>query len=475
MSKTLKLTGCALILLIIAGFIWFNYLHRENAAPVIEPKVLLRLNAARKACASANIVICCLDAARRDHLSCYGYERPTTPALDQLAGEGVCFENAVSDAAYTLGAIASLWTSQSVDSHGLSAVDMRLSLDTVTLPKICKKAGLRTAVFSTSANVIKAHGFGDGVDKYLTVPFDETQQAVFDKIQLNYRQWLDETGKDRFFMYLHVMPPHHPYEYAGPFKGKFSKNYQSSLEPTLTSLAKLDKKTLQASEQDRRHIIALYDEALRYADSIVGTLVSDLQQRGLLDNTILVVMADHGEAFAEHGRWLHSSTVFNELTHIPLIVRFPKSVKLPAKTVPDLVQLSDLAPTLASLAGLTVPPDSFKGKDLSPALFGGAGFRHAAFSRCLAEPNLLWSVEIPGAKGIFNQRGNLTGLYDLTTDPGEKQDIKGTDVMLAQQLTAIWQKWAPQQPLIGAAIKVPPQKLEMDEEIKKSLRSLGYL
>jgi hypothetical protein len=122
-----------------------------------------------------------------------------------------------------------------------------------------------------------------------------------------------------------------------------------------------------------------------------------------------------------------------------------------------------------------VPPDSFKGKDLSPALFGGAGFRHAAFSRCLAEPNLLWSVEIPGAKGIFNQRGNLTGLYDLTTDPGEKQDIKGTDVMLAQQLTAIWQKWIKQQPLIGAAIKVPPQKLEMDEEIKKSLRSLGYL
>jgi hypothetical protein len=83
-------------------------------------------------------------------------------------------------------------------------------------------------------------------------------------------------------------------------------------------------------------------------------------------------------------------------------------------------------------------------------------------------------VEIPGAKGIFNQRGNLTGLYDLTADPGEQRDIKENDAALAQQLTAIWQKWASQQPYIGKAA-TPPPKLEMDEEIKKSLRTLGYL
>jgi arylsulfatase A-like enzyme len=235
--------------------------------------------AAREACRRANIVIVCLDAARRDHVGCYGYARPTTPEIDRLAAQGVRFANAVSDASYTLAAVASLWSGQYPDTHGASVVGMRLPLALTTLPEVCRAAGMRTAVTTSSGIIIRAHGFGDGVDQFVPVFTARPDQGRVPDLQREWRKWLEAVGRQRFFLYVHIMPPHHPYEVAGQFRGRFDPGYAGSLAPTPEILPQLDAGKLRISQRDRRHIIAMYDESLRYGDWALGTLVRDLRAR----------------------------------------------------------------------------------------------------------------------------------------------------------------------------------------------------
>ena len=433
--------------------------------------------AARRICASANIVVCCIDAARADHIGWNGYDRPTTPEIDKLASEGVRFENAVTDATYTLAACASLFTGQYPDTHGASGVKMRIPRELTTLPEACRAAGMRTAVFSASGVIIPPHGFRDGVDHFVRVYTGDPREGRLPDQQKAWRQWLDRIGGERFFMYVHINPPHHPYERAGQFRGKFDPDYEGSLGHTMEVMKKIDAGEMQVSDRDLYHIIAMYDEALLYADWAVGTLVRDLRERGLLDNTILVVFSDHGEQFGEHGRFMHSTTVYNELTHILLTARFPAGVKGASQTVAGFAQLSDVAPTLASLAGLELPADQVQGFDLTPEIFGGAQVRPAAFSRCLREPKLMRSVEIAGAKGIFDEDGKLSELYDLTVDPGEKTNllkVARAHPELVGRVTGIWRAWAGRQKHLEA--EVPPAgRQKLDKETREWLRAMGYL
>ncbi|UCH33984.1 MAG: sulfatase [Armatimonadota bacterium] len=420
-------------------------------------------------------MICCVDAARADHVGCYGYGRPTTPEIDALATEGVRFANAVTDATYTLAAVASLFTGQYPDTHGASVVRMRIPLGLTTLPEACRAAGMRTGVLSASGNVIKPHGFGDGVDDFVRVYTGNPEEGRVPDLQRAWREWLAGVGDERFFMYVHIMPPHHPYEQSGQFQGTFDPDYAGTLGPTSEILFKLDAGEMRASERDLRHIVAMYDEALRYADWAVGTLVGDLRERGVLDNTILVVFSDHGEAFGEHGRFLHSSTVYNELTHILLAARLPSRAKAAGRTVTGFAQLSDIAPTLASLAGLELPAEQVQGFDLAPEMFGGRAVRPAAFSRCLREPKLLWSAEVAGAKGIFDDTGDLIELYDVSEDPGEEKNVMRERRDLAQRVAAVWRAWAARQAHLGAAGEAPTRREKLDKDTREWLRSLGYL
>jgi arylsulfatase A-like enzyme len=448
---------------------------KPRAAPPAPPAASAALAAAREACANANIVICCTDAARRDHFGCYGYGRATTPEIDKLAAEGVRFTNAVTDATYTLGACASLFAGQYPDTHGASVAGMRIPLELTTLPEACRAAGMRTAVLTSSGVIIKPHGFGDGVDDFVRVYQANQADHQVPELQRAWRSWLDGIGDRRFFLYVHIMPPHHPYEEAGPFRGTFDPGYAGTLPPSTTLAFQLDAGEVRLSPRDHQHLLAMYDEVLAYGDWAVGTLVADLRQRGLLDKTLFILFSDHGEGFGEHGRYLHSNTVYDELTHIALIARLPSGVRGAKREVDDYVQLSDMAPTLSSLTGIRFPPGQLQGCDASPAMFDGHSRRSAAFSRCLREPRVLRSVEIPGAKGVFGSDGTLVELYDLKADPGERTNLAAAQTAFAGRVTGLWRDWAGRQQYVGRGEGRRATARGLDTETRKWLRSLGYV
>jgi len=432
--------------------------------------------AAREACRSASIVICCIDAARADHVGCYGYHRDTTPKIDELAAQGVRFDLAVTDAPYTRAAVASLWTGLSPDTHGCAVVGTRIPLELTTLPEACEAAGMRTAVVSSSGLIVRPHGFADGVQDFISVHTSDPYQDRVPELRQAWCKWLDGVGGDRFFMYVHIMPPHVPYELSGQFQGRFDPDYNGSLGRTWQLVDDLDNRRVEISERHRHHLIAMYDEALSYADWAVGRLVRDLQDRRLLDKTVLIVFSDHGEAFGEHGRWGHSHTVYEEMTRIPLIARFPAGVAPARPTVAGLAQLSDLAPTLASLCGLGTLGRQAQGRDLTPEIFGGPETRQAAISRSAPGPDERWSVRLPDAKGIFDREGALRELYDLDADPGEQKNLVGTEVALEGPVTDAWKTWDRQQKEQRQRQEAAPVGApDLDQKTKKWLRSLGYL
>ncbi|HUT75579.1 MAG TPA: sulfatase [Armatimonadota bacterium] len=445
-----------------------------NGWPEAEPPARANLAAAQEACGAANIVICVIDAARADHLGCYGYDRPTTPEIDRVAAHGTRFTHAVTDAPFTLAAITSLYTGQYYDTHGVSTASMRIPTELVTLPEACRAAGMRTAVITGSGMIIRGHGLGDGVDHFQVILDRDPAQGSVPALRKAWGAWLDDNRDERFFLYVHIMPPHHPYERAGPFRGRFDRNYRGALPPTSELLLQRDADVLKLSPRDVTHMVDMYDEALAYADWAVGRLVDDLRARGLLDKTVLVLLADHGEAFGEHGQFLHGNTVYNEMTHMPLILRFPAGVKGAAAEVDSLIQLSDLAPTLGALCGFQMPQEQVQGLDASGVIFGDrANARPAAFSTCLALPRIQHAVEIPGAKGIFNDRGRLVQVFDLKADPLERRNLITRRPELAQRLSALWRAWAERQTYIRGA---PPAKEgELDPDIREWLRTLGYL
>jgi len=446
--------------------------RKERARPAVSPQVSAAVAAARSSCASANIVIVCVDAARRDHIGCYGYDRPTTPEIDKIAAQGIRFETPVTDASYTHSAIASLWTGQYPDTHGFATVQWRLPLKVTTLPEACRATGMRTAVISSSGAVVKPFGFADGVDDFMSLLRPSPGTGQIPDLQQAWGKWLDGIGSQRFFLYVHLMPPHHPYEWSGPFRGKFDPDYRGRIRSTQQILFDLDAGKTRVTERDREHIIAMYDEALRYSDWAVGRLVDDLRKRGLLDKTLLIVLSDHGEGFGEHGRWLHRNTVYNELTHNFIVMRLPAGVKGARKQVPGLAQLCDLAPTLATLTGFKLPSGQIQGRDLASQIFGGPVTREAAFSRSVE--GSLRSVEIRGAKGIFDWQGRLLELYDLTSDPAEKTNIVGKRPRLQAHIIAAFQAWAARQEHMRPPGRPSPMP-QLNPETKKWLRSLGYL
>jgi len=464
---------------------------KNSAPPTLDPQQVEAIAEARAVCSSANIIICCIDAARRDHLGCYGYSRPTTPEIDKLAEQSVLFKNAVSDASYTLAAIASLWTGQAPDSNGLTVVGMRLPLDITTLPEACKEAGLHTAVVSSSNMIHKKFGFGDGADIFHSASSDPKQPLPLQKA---WQEELAKISRKRFFLYLHIFPPHHPYELSGQFQGEFATSHLTSLaqrpedtinrhvpESTLDILPQLDQGELVVSEAQRQHIIAMYDERLKYADWIVGRFLADLKQYQVLDNSIFILFADHGESFGEHGRWLHANTVYNAQTHIPLLIRFPVGVEKVPPAVNKLVQLSDIAPTLCFLAGLSFPNGQLQGSDFTSEIFGTSAHSGTAFSRCLKEPRLFWGIELPEGKGIFDENGNLIELYDLQRDPEEKHNLLKKDLKLKTQMVSLYSTWTQRQKHISPAAQEAIKKAaaegrnKLDKEAYRELKALGYL
>jgi arylsulfatase A-like enzyme len=363
------------------------------------------------------VIVYLVDTLRADHTTPYGYPRATTPELARFAEDAVVFEQAISHASWTKPAVASLFTSLLPGRH--RAVQLRDQLEGghVTLAEMLEAKGYATgAAIANSVIYGQGTNFEQGFDIYAGLhgegdrPSKLVEAAGVVDAGLRF---LDARRGFPTFLYVHTMDPHVPYAPPAPFDRMFEPH------PTPEHPA-VDPRTDYKEPRDRERMVAQYDGDIAYGDREFGRFLQELKTRGLYERALIVFTADHGEEFLEHGQFLHGKSVFDELIHVPLIVKFPSS-RDAGKRVKQQVQLVDVLPTVLQSQDLPVPePPHIAGRPLQRVVAGGA-----------AEPPAVSEISHRGfvAHGMRTSRDKYVRrfnpdddelYFDLVRDPGEK-------------------------------------------------------
>lgn len=322
--------------------------------------------------AAPNVLLVVVDALRADALGVNGYPLPTSPHLDALAAAGVNLPRAHAHATWTKPSMATLFTSLHPPQHGLEHVTEEeggvlstavLLDDLHTLAEALTAAGYLTVAVLDQVHLQQRFGFDQGFSAYAAM-LGKAAPALNQRLL----RWLDERGREPFFAYVHYLDAHWPYTHRLPDQHLrlFGPRHLPERPPRGYQEAEA-----WAAGLDARQLAALrarYDAEVAWVDAAIGELLAELRARDLLDDTLVVVTSDHGEAFMEHGRILHGHEPYRELTHVPLILRPPAGWE-PFVPVEEVVGLVDVMPTLLDLLGLEVPA-TCQGRSFAPALRG---------------------------------------------------------------------------------------------------------
>ncbi|NGM71406.1 sulfatase [Natronolimnobius sp. AArcel1] len=305
-----------------------------------------------------HIILLSADALRADHLSCHGYHRETSPVLDDLAAESLHFTNAYSASSHTREAVPALLTGEYPDT----AIGSDYRLATETIASMLREDGFTTGGFHSNPFVSRAYGFDRGFDTFDDdLHFGKHKlialaQRAIDKLrnrhyaradEINERslEWIDSLESDEpFFLWNHYMDTHGPYEPPGEYETLYHDEGLSGRDAqSLYRRAIKDPDSI--TDDERELLIALYDAEIRYNDEQIGAFLDELRERELLERSLLIFTADHGDAFGEHGYYEHPRYLHDEITHVPLLVRPPGGTK---ETVETPASTLDVAATIAA-------------------------------------------------------------------------------------------------------------------------------
>ncbi len=426
------------------------------------------------AAAKANVLFVILDAGRARSFGAYGYPRDTTPAIDRLASEGVVFERVYTPAVYTLGAMSSVWTSQYPDRHHSEvSFSARLPKDRLTLAELLSAQGVHTAGFVANAVAGKLFGFDRGFSEFHELWTTlGTSASSFRKAL---PPWLKQNRDRRFFAYLHFREPHFPYDPEPPFDTRFGPDgpIPKAVRRQEPFFRDVNQGRRTFSEEEREHLVRLYDGNLAFADQEVGAIRRALEAEGLLERTVVIVAADHGEELLEHGWIGHNVHVFEPSVRVPLVVRFPNGTGPAKRRVSALTDLLDVAPTIADVFGVLGKGGSdreFQGRSLLPVLEGAPG-KPAVLSRSVWD-RPRYALRDERYKYVYYTQTGEEFLYDLDTDPGESRDVAPEEPLRTayyrQSLHAWTLRLARRGPGGGEAAELSCEQCE-------NLRSLGYI
>lgn len=388
-----------------------------------------------------NVVVITLDTTRADHLSPYGYMNVSLPSLERLAGEGVVFDRAISVAPLTLPAHTTLFTGLLPPRHGVrdNAV-AALAESQTTLAERLRARGFRTGAFVGSVVVGPERGLAQGFDQYVGVPSSSQQtpdarQRRADDVMGDAIRWLDSTGSSPFLLWAHLYDAHRPYDPPEPYRTTYGHN--------------------------------LYVGEIAFMDAQIGRLLGALEARGLLENTVVIVVADHGESLGAHGERDHGIFLYEEVLRVPMIVRAPGVQPI---RVADVVRLTDVMPTILEL--LRLPPAPVDGVSLVGLMRGRPSDRSLeAYAESLYPERLGWAplraLRDEEFKFINAPRPEL---YDLANDPYEEQNLyesrQTVAVRLAARLAALTS---------GRASLSAEDRPGSTPEWRAQLASLGYV
>ena len=297
-----------------------------------------------------NIVLYVVDTLRADHLHCYGYPS-RTPHFDALSTDGVRFAQCMAQSSWTKASMASIMTSLLPHQHGAEDFPDALPPSLATLAQLLNKAGYENRGIVANACVPRGFGFAEGFAVYQEMLESDVHQLTTATLS-----WLEGRKPDKpFFLYFHALDPHLPYSPPPRFRPPNSPpgfGFQDMKK------LREDWESGNRDGESQRRLVqsgALYDGEIASCDQAFGQFISALKARGLYDNTIIVLVSDHGEQFFEHNLCDHMNSLYQELLHVPLIIKFPHGQG--AGTVIEPVwQHIDIAPTLLQQAGVAIPP-----------------------------------------------------------------------------------------------------------------------
>jgi arylsulfatase A-like enzyme len=426
-----------------------------------------------------NIVLITIDTLRADHLSCYGYERETSPHIDKVAARGILFKNTIAPSSWTAPSMVSLFTSTYPINHGvihgLAFQKARgfsqevFSENLTTLPAALKKHGYTTFGVSSNHTLTAEFGFARGFDYFNYVNWqsaDLVNEIVY--------AWEDEINKaERFFLWVHYVDPHYPYHPQSPW----IEHYSSLNATDIAQLSRIPQGAMvSAREKDQdilSHILALYDSEVNYVDSYVGELIERFE---LDTNTLLIITSDHGEQFLEHGRIGHAINIHREELHVPLIIQFPDVSN--KESIERQASLIDIMPTILHELN-TDHPEQIIGKPLMEnegirsSIKGMVPSRKApvyTFAE-LDSTSTLKAIISPQWKYVYNYKNKYGRLYNLISDPAEQNNLVEKNSKQGKNLKDQLFHW------VSQAKHYPPKShfFQLSQEEKEKLATLGYL
>jgi arylsulfatase A-like enzyme len=434
-----------------------------------------------------NIILISMDTLRADRLGCYNdAEQSLTPWMDTLAANGVQFNNAFVQVAFTLPSHMSMMTGVHPDVHKVDKKNTTLSNDLVTIAETLQPLGYRSVGLVTNNWMEAEFGFDRGFDVYQRIPHALTYAETVNRRLF---QLLDGRFSDaeQLFIFLHYLDPHSdftsvtgntlPYyapdayrEHLGidPLSREFciedhcATNYllevmRRGITPTPESLARLEE---------------LYDTGVRYMDDQLRNLFEGLEQRGILDGALVIVTSDHGEEFMEHGEFIHNQPYVEGL-HVPLLVHFPDGRHAGA-TVDTITQSIDFLPTILEMLELP-EPTSVQGRSLLPLVGATSPPQDSTFARSKLNRDL-YSLRTADHALLLNIKTGQTELYDRREDPGERLDISDLNPGIVDALSErLMATLSANRELAGAIVEGNRNDSILSAEQKEQLKSIGYV
>lgn len=467
-----------------------------------------------------NILLIVMDSVRSANLSCYGYHRATTPNLDKLAAESTLFENTVSEGCWTLPVHTSLFTGLYALNHGVIISKSALPENHPTLAQLLRESGYQTCCLTCNAyispNTGLTHGFDQIEEIWRTTNPRGIKRTKMSQLKMQVRKfgalgepliallrqagrarkiaknqkvksdkgatltnqtakkWLENRAEDKpFFMFINYMECHEKYDPPHPYDRKFMPDDYSPWRVLQVSPEK--KQLLKGSEkrkkEDTEIMTALYDGELDYLDHKIGELLDYLKSQRLLDDTVVIVTADHGDSLGEHNELGHRMVLYEQLLHVPLIIRYPRAFKAGERNT-DLVQLADLFPTLLELAGASAPAHT--NGFLSLCRLQDLSKREFVVAENTAPKSLngmeMKAVRTDRHKLIWKSSGKHE-LYDLLYDPLEEKNLIDKHPEVAARLHQHLEEWK----AAHQSFQLETREAVFDDELSERLRALGYI
>jgi arylsulfatase len=448
-----------------------------------------------------NVIIVLEDALRADHMSSYGYIRKTTPVKDKFAKKGVTFLNAFSQSTYTRASCVSFMTSLYPSATGVWNASEVLDDRYLTLAEIMRSQGFITASFVQNYNAGSNVGLHQGFSmlfnqEIIGVRADEIYESE------TLREWLKANSERNFFLYLHLLDPHGPYDPPEEFIAQYKKPYIGGKKRLKRNIL-LDPNWLRVPTFKSRNF--LYDKEIRYNDIYFEKFLKMLEEYNLLEDTLIIFIADHGEHLGEHLIWEHLPPGYRQVLHVPMIIVYPKKFPVNIR-IGQPVQLLDIMPTILDIADIKKDNLLLEGDSLL-SLINNEELNFWNNRLCISEEVRFNRKDDPNAYGsIFYKNFHIinsdklndtishkvknfnkslyenlqleTRVFNLSKDTDEYYDLINflIDIFFNYKVQAFQEKFRKQNVLTWRTItKDREQTIKYDPAIIEQLRSLGYL